>query len=178
MIDWMKIEYKLYAWVYIPLSDVAARYLGINTEKSRTSQLYFRNAGYYNSRREMDMVVGDSGIFEKFAWGSRRDRDRDLTPLALNFRCLLIVKLKYSKIYANDYQHMVKEHDCQVITAIKWSQICQSTVCPIYVSTHALDFHACIHILKLCIIRFASNTCQFFWGFFCVFVFFVFVFFL
>ena len=63
----------------------------------------------------MDLVVGDSGIFEKFAWGSRRDRDRDLTPLALNFRCLLIVKLKYSKIYANEYQHMVKEHDCQVI---------------------------------------------------------------
>ena len=118
----------------------------------------------------MDMVVGDSGIFKKFVWGSRRDRDRDLTPLALNFRCLLIVKLKYSKIYAYEYQHMVKEHDCQVITAIKWSQICQSTVCPIYVSTHALDFHACIHILKLCIIIFASNTCQLIFFFVLVFL--------
>ena len=70
-----------------------------------------------------------------------------------------------------------KNMTVKLSTAIRWSQICQSTVCPIYVSTHALDFHACIHILKLCIIRFASNTCQFFWGFFCVFVFFVFVFF-
>ena len=60
----MKIEYKLCAWVYVPLSDVAGRHVWINTEKSRTSQLYFRNAGDYNSRQETDTLAGYSGIFE------------------------------------------------------------------------------------------------------------------
>ena len=75
----MKIEYKLCAWVYIPLSDVAGRHVWINTEKSRTSQLYFRNAGDNNSRRETDTLAGYSGIFEKLK-GRLPPRSGSLTP--------------------------------------------------------------------------------------------------